>query len=105
VAGANKQRVAQLQRRLAASREQWVALALALQGGARGRRDAAPGPGAPAAFPRSRIMRALLGRSGWGLLGAAALALSLLRPQLLGGVTRLQPLLMRYLLPRLLGER
>jgi hypothetical protein len=59
-------------------------------------------------FPHSHIMRALLGRPGRMLLGGAAVTTVLLRPGLLLRAVRFTPmlrqLLMRYLLPRLLGE-
>ena len=61
-------------------------------------REAATGPWEHG-FPRSRLMRALSGPRGRMLLGAGALAVTLLRPKLL------RPLVMRYLLPRLLGQR
>ena len=59
-------------------------------------------------FPRSLIMRALLGQGGRALLGGAALGLGLWRPRLIKTLWRLAPLaplvrgaLNRYLLRRI----
>jgi len=54
-------------------------------------------------------MRALIGKRVGVALGTAAVAATVLRPRLLMGALRLtpmlRPLLMRYVLPRLLRQR
>ena len=79
-------------------------LPLALQHGGAGLRL-----GHDTGFPHSRLMRALLSKTGGLALGSAALAATVLRPRWLTGALRLTPMLrpvfMRYVLPRLLGQR
>ena len=100
-------RIARLRGRLASSRAQLFALVHVLKG------DPNQSENATAAeqgvsFPHSHTMRLLLGKPGRLALGGAAVALALLRPKLLGRAARfapmLRPLLMRYILPRLLGQ-
>lgn len=85
--------------RLQRSREEIFGLAHGLIGGFAAQDGEAP-------FPRSRLMRLLTGNGGRLLVGGAALAASLLRPSLLRRATKatglLRPLLLRYVLPRLL---
>ncbi len=108
MADTSEQRIAWLHERLRDSRAQLFDLAQAMRGEdspqARALREP-PGAG----FPHSRLMRALMGKRVGVALGTAAIAATLLRPRLLLGVLRLSPMLrplfMRYLLPRLLGQR
>jgi hypothetical protein len=103
-----EQRIAHLSERLRDSRRQLVELAEAMRG-------ERPPPGEPAeeqkhgGFPHSRLMRALMGKPVGVALGTAAVAATMMRPRLLLGALRftpmLRPLLMRYVLPRLLGQR
>jgi hypothetical protein len=107
---APNERIGTLCRRLEASREEVFALAHVLKGDARELELAAVSEELHAGFsPQSRLMRALLGRPGRVLLAGGAVALTLLRPRLLSGAMRLlplmRPLLLRYLLPRLLGQQ
>lgn len=57
-------------------------------------------------FPRSRLLRALSGRSGKFALGSAAVAMAAMRPALVLRLWRLvpllRPLLLRWVLPRIL---
>ena len=103
----SEQRIARLRGRLASSRAQLFALVHVMKG------DPNEAENATAAeqgvnFPHSHTMRVLLGKPGRLALGGAAVALALLRPKLLWRAARftpmLRPLLMRYILPRLLGE-
>ncbi len=120
MADANKQRLAQLHQRLAASREQLVELSHSLKGDAPVPADGAEAAESRAGFPRSRLMRALLGRPGRLLLAGLSVVLPLWGPRLVRRAGRLapllqplqpllrpllRPLLLRYVLPRLLGER
>ena len=95
----SEQRIEAACQRLQRSREEIFALAHGLRG------NTALGE-ERAAFPRSRLMRALAGNGGRMLLGGAALAATMLRPSLLWRATKLagllRPLLFRYVLPRLL---
>jgi hypothetical protein len=108
VAQPNEIRRESVHQRLAASREEFFALAHVMKGDAREPELAAVSDELPGSFPQSHIMRALLGRPGRLLLGGAALALTLTRPKLLWRAARftplLRPLLLRYVLPRLLGQ-
>lgn len=96
----------ELRGRLQSSRQEIFHLAHAMKG-----HEPAPELAEESAesFPQSRLMRALLGREGRMLLGSAAVAVTLLRPKLLLRALRLapalRPLIMRYLLPRMLGQR
>jgi hypothetical protein len=95
----SEQRIEAACERLQRSREQLFALAHGLVGNP-------PADGEHGLFPRSRLMRALTGNGGRVLLGGAALAATMLRPSLLWRVTKvaglLRPVLLRYVLPRLL---
>jgi hypothetical protein len=98
-AAQSEQRIEAVRERLQRSREEIFALAHGLLGGY-GRAEAQE------PFPRSRLMQALTGNGGRMLLGGVALAASMLRPSLLWRATKaagvLRPLLVRYVLPRLL---
>jgi len=88
--------------RLHESRGEIFALGRVLNGSA----ATDPGDGAAPGFPRSRLMRTLMGRHR-GLLGGAAIALLVAKPQLALKVGRwavMQPLLRRYLMPFLLRK-
>lgn len=50
-----------------------------------------PGGSEPGAFPRSRIMRTLLGRGGLGAAGAILAGLFIARPKLVWGLIRMLP--------------
>ena len=97
----NEQRIESARERLQRSREEIFSLAHALRGDYTAASDDGDDP-----FPRSRVMRALTGKQGRVLLGGAALAASVLRPSMLGRASKLagllRPLLLRYVLPRLL---
>lgn len=99
------ERVRLLQARLQQSREEIFAIARQMKG----EEEEQALLGAPGDFPHSRLMRALLGPQGRLLLGGAVVAVTLLRPRLLWRAARLapmlRPLILRYLLPRLLGQR
>jgi hypothetical protein len=94
-------RIDSARERLQRSRAEIFAFAHALKGDY----PADDGEGG-AAFPRSRLMRALTGSRVRMLLGGAALAASVLRPTMLWRAGKLagllRPLLLRYVLPRLL---
>ena len=95
----SEQRIEAARERLQRSREELFAIAQGLVSG--------QGPyDEHEAFPRSRLMRALTGNGGRVLFGGAALAATMLRPALLWRLTKaagvLRPLLLRYVLPRLL---
>jgi len=98
----SEQRIENARERLQRSRQEIFALAHAL-------RDDDAGAGVVhdnGGFPRSRLMRALTGEPGRALFGTAALAATVLKPSLLWRAARLtgllRPLLVRYVLPRLL---
>jgi len=97
-----------VQQRLHQSREEFFDLAQALRGHAP---PPAEGPehAGDTGFPHSRLMRALMGKPFGIALGTAAVAATMLRPRLLVRALRfapvLRPLLVRYVLPRLLGQR
>lgn len=92
----SEQRIEAACARLQRSREEIFALARDLVGEYASDVGHAP-------FPRSRLMRALTGRGGRLLLGGAALAATVLRPSLLWRASGLlRPVLLRYVLPRLL---
>jgi hypothetical protein len=96
-----------VRQRLHESREQFFDLAQAMRG--HSPPPAEEGEPADSGFPHSRLMRALMGKPVGVALGTAAVAATVLRPRLLMGALRLtpmlRPLLMRYVLPRLLGQR
>lgn len=96
---ASEQRIEALCERLQRSRGEIFGLAYGLVGDYRLGEEAAP-------FPRSRLMRALTGNGGRMLLGGAALAATMLQPSLLWRAGKfaalLRPILLRYVLPRLL---
>jgi hypothetical protein len=96
----SEQRIENARARLQRSRAEFFALAHALRG------DSPIASEGSGAFPRSRLLRALAGKPGRMLLGGAALAATVLRPSLLWRFSKyaglLRPLLMRYVLPRLL---
>ena len=96
---ASEQRIEAICERLHRSREEIFALTHGLIGDYRIGEEEQP-------FPRSRLMRALTGNGGRMLLGGAALAASVLQPSLLLRAGKfaglLRPLLLRYVLPRLL---
>lgn len=104
----SEQHIVQLRERLRESREQLFELAQAMRGHASpaGQTDGEP---KDSGFPHSRLMRALLGKRVGVALGTAAVAATVLRPRMLLAALRLtpmlRPLLMRYVLPRLLGQR
>ncbi|HWG77950.1 MAG TPA: hypothetical protein VN660_14320 [Steroidobacteraceae bacterium] len=108
MADTNEQHIVQLRQRLHASREEFFGLAEAMRGHAS---PALQAHGEPedGGFPHSRLMRALIGKRVGVALGTAAVAATVLRPRLLMGALRLtpmlRPLLMRYVLPRLLRQR
>jgi hypothetical protein len=87
-------------RRLRDSREEILQLVHALKG---------DGPRDPAAFPRSRIMRALTGERGRRVLGNAAIALAMSRPKtawrLAAFAPLLRPVIVRFVVERLLRNR
>lgn len=103
-----EQRIAHLRDRLGYSRGQIVELVEAMRGQGP---PPSEGTGAPAdtGFPHSRLMRALMGRPIGVALGTAAVAATIMRPRLLLRALKftpmLRPVLMRYVLPRLLGQR
>ncbi len=101
------QRHARLRGRIALSRAELFALAHTVNGDQAGP-DTAAAEEQRASFPHSHTMRVLLGRPGQLLLAGAAVAMALLRPQLLWRAMRftpmLRPLLLRYLLPLLGGH-
>jgi len=104
----SEQRIARLQQRLQQSREEFFELAQAMRGQAPPPDEAHAHPG-DSGFPHSRLMRALMGKPFGIALGTAAVAATMLRPRLLVRALRfapvLRPLLVRYVLPRLLGQR
>jgi hypothetical protein len=108
VADLAEQRIARLAGRLRDSREQMLELAEAMRDG-----GSPPGEGptepTQSGFPHSRLMRLLMGRPIGLALGTAAVAATVMRPRLLLRALKftpmLRPLLMRYVLPRLLGQR
>lgn len=95
-------RIASARERLQRSRQDIFALAHSLKGDQ-------PVVAAGSGFPHSRIMRALVGERGRMVFGGAAIALTLLKPGIMWRLVRfaplLRPLVMRYVLPRLLGQR
>lgn len=108
MADTSEQQIARLRLRLHASREEFFDIAQAMRGPA----NTSAGEEEPAVdggFPHSRLMRALMGKPVGVALGTAAVAATMLRPRLLLRALRLtpmlRPLLMRYVLPRLLGQR
>jgi hypothetical protein len=108
VADTSEQRVARLRARLAESRHQVFDLAHAMKGEGSGHEGSGSAP-EDSGFPHSRLMRLLMGKHVGVALGTAAVAATLLRPRLLLKALRLtpmlKPMLMRYVLPRLLGQR
>lgn len=108
MADTSEQRIARVRERLHGSREEFFELAQSMHGhepeSAEGHEHTAD-----AGFPHSRLMRALMGKRVGVALGTAAVAATVLRPRLLLRALRLtpmlRPLLMRYVLPRLLGQR
>lgn len=107
MADTSEQRIERLQQRLRESRVEVFALAQAIKGHE-------PAPGASdssqdGGFPHSRLMRALLGKPGGIALGTVAVAATVMRPTLLLRALKLtpmlRPVLMRWVLPRLLGQR
>jgi hypothetical protein len=95
-----------LHARLHASREEIFGIAQAMKG------EPEPAPElqhSAGEFPQSRLMKVLLGRQARVLLSGTAVAVGMLRPKLLGSAARLAPVLrpviMKYLLPTLLGRR
>jgi hypothetical protein len=108
LADTSEQRIARLRARLRDSRGEFFDVAQAMRGEAPAQ-AALPQQAHDSGFPHSRLMRALMGKRVGVALGTAAVAATLLRPRLLMGALRLTPMLrplfMRYLLPRLLGQR
>jgi hypothetical protein len=108
VADTSEQHIARVRWRLHESREQFFDLAQAMRGQPSPSAEACGQP-ADSGFPHSRLMRALMGKPVGVALGTAAVAATVMRPRLLLGALRLtpmlRPLLMRYVLPRLLGQR
>jgi hypothetical protein len=96
-----EQRIEDARGRLQRSRQEIFSLARAMRGDYTGASDEGD-----SAFPRSRVMRALAGKQGRMLLEGAALAATVLRPTLLWRYSKLvgllRPVLLRYVLPRLL---
>jgi hypothetical protein len=110
VADTSEVRIARVRARLHESREQFFDLAQAMRGHADASAAGAQGEEpVDSGFPHSRLMRALMGKPVGVALGTAAVAATVLRPRLLLRALRLtpmlRPLLMRYVLPRLLGQR
>ena len=103
-----EQRIARLCGRLHDSRAQFFDVVQAMRGEEPAQSALSSQP-PDSGFPHSRLMRALMGKRVGVVLGTAALAATVLRPRLLLSALRLtpmlRPLLMRYLLPRLLGQR
>lgn len=101
----DQERLSSLHERLQRSREEIFDLAHLMGDDPVARRPSAEA----SAFPRSHVMRALMGEPGRMLIGGAAVATTLLRPKLLWAAVRLmpalRPILWRYVLPRLLGQR
>lgn len=95
----SEQRIEAACERLQRSREEMFAFAHQLAGNYADDEEREP-------VPRSRLMRLLTGKSGRMLLGGAALAATILPPSLFWragkAVGLLRPLLLRYVLPRLL---
>jgi hypothetical protein len=72
--------------RIALSREEYRAILEPSHGN-----PEAGGTVGPATFPRSRTMRALMGKRGLGTLGALAAALLVMRPKLALKLWRMMP--------------
>ena len=103
-----EQRIAHLRDRLGDSREQIAELFEAIRGQGPPPAEHAGAP-VDTGFPHSRLMRALMGKPIGVALGTAAVAATVMRPGLLLRALKytpmLRPVLMRYVLPRLLGQR
>ena len=99
---------ARLHQRLSTSRADVFHLAHALKG-EDPEREETGAVATDGGFPHSRLMRALVGKPLGVALGSAAVAATLLRPRLLLQALRLtpmlRPLLMRFVLPRILSGR
>ncbi|HTT06796.1 MAG TPA: hypothetical protein VMF64_16070 [Steroidobacteraceae bacterium] len=107
MADTSEQHIARVRARLHESREEFFELAQSMRGHTQGQPEAEEP--VDTGFPHSRLMRALMGKRVGLALGTAAVAATVLRPRLLLRALRLtpmlRPLLMRYVLPRLLGQR